>query len=103
MLKPAMGVDMFSLGVALLAIRLLLFDVFGIAGLAKLADRGGSRQALRDFGVPARLAAPLALLLPLAELVVAFALLPAALAWWGALGALGLLLLLMAGIGGNLA
>lgn len=42
----------------LLAARLMLALVFAVAGLAKLADRPGSRQALRDFGLPTRLAAP---------------------------------------------
>jgi peroxiredoxin/uncharacterized membrane protein YphA (DoxX/SURF4 family) len=89
--------------IALLVARVLLAVVFVVAGLAKLADRAGSRQALRDFGVAAALATPLGTLLPLAELAVAVALLPAASAWWGALGALGLLLLFSAGIGANLA
>lgn len=66
--------------------------VFVVAGVSKLADREGSRQAVADFGVPAALAAPFALLLPLAELIVAAALVPAASAWWGAFGALALLL-----------
>src|ERR671939_1059905 len=89
--------------VALLTARLLLAVVFAMAGLAKLADRAGSRQALVGFGLPAVLAAPLGILLPLAELAVAVALLPAAWAWWGALGALALLLLFVAGISFNLA
>src|SRR5213078_574628 len=46
---------------------------------------------------------PLGLLLPLAELAVAIALLLPATAWWGALGALALLLLFVGGIGYNLA
>src|SRR5947207_15645713 len=83
--------------------RLLLCVVFLIAGLAKLADLARSRQALRDFGVPSRLADPFGLLLPLAELAVAVALLLPATAWWGALGALALLLLFVGGIGYNLA
>src|SRR5437764_601483 len=91
------------MGLALLLARLLLAVVFVVAGLAKLADLDGSRQALRDFGVPARLASPLGTLLPLAELVVAGALVPTASAWWGALGALALLLLFIGGIGYNLA
>jgi hypothetical protein len=77
--------------------------VFVVAGAAKLADRAGSRKALADFGVPSSLATPLATLLPLAELAVAAALIPAASAWWGALGALALLLLFVAGISINLA
>jgi peroxiredoxin len=45
----------------------------------------------------------LGLLLPLAELAVALALVPPLTAWWGALGALALLLLFVVGIGYNLA
>src|SRR5437016_4772776 len=91
------------MGILLLLARLPLAAVFTVAGLAKLADRAGSRQALVGFGLPGALAAPLGLLLPLAELAVAVALLPAAWAWWGALGALVLLLLFVVGIGFNLA
>lgn len=87
----------------LLIARLLLAAIFVTAGLAKLADRQGSRQAVTDFGLPAALAGPLAVLLPLAELGVAVALVPTATAWWGALGALGLMLLFMLGIGVSLA
>ncbi len=89
--------------IVLLAARVLLSAVFGVAGLAKLADRAGSRQALIDFGVPRVLAPVLLLLLPLAELAVAVALLPLASAWYGALGALSLLLLFIFGIALNLA
>jgi len=39
----------------LLFARLLLCAVFLVAGLAKLADLPGSRQAMRDFGVPNKL------------------------------------------------
>lgn len=89
--------------VALLIARLLLAIVFLVAGFGKLADPAGSQQAMRDFGVPAVLAPPFGVLLPLAELVVAVALIPTAWARWGALGALALLLLFVAGIGYNLA
>ncbi|GAC1349633.1 MAG: hypothetical protein NVSMB27_24590 [Ktedonobacteraceae bacterium] len=91
------------MGLTLLLSRLLLVSVFVVAGLAKFADLAGSRQALRDFGVPPLLVTPFGILLPLAELVVAVALIPLASAWWGALGALALLLLFVAGIGYNLA
>jgi peroxiredoxin len=87
----------------LLLLRVLLCAVFIVAGVAKLADLAGSQQAMRDFGVPARLATPFGLLLPLTELAVAVALLPTFLVWWGALGALILLLLFVVGIGYNLA
>jgi methylamine dehydrogenase accessory protein MauD len=88
---------------AVLLARLLLAAVFVVAGVAKLADREGSRRAVTDFGVPGPFAAPLAVLLPLVELAVAAALIPTATALWGAVGALALLLLFVAGIGGNLA
>jgi len=89
--------------VGLLAARMLLAAVFLAAVAGKLADRPRSRQAIVDFGVPARLATPFALLLPLAELGVGLALLPKASAWWGGLGGLGLLVVFSAAIAANLA
>ena len=46
------------MGTALLIARLLLASVFALAGVAKLADRAGSKQAIVDFGVPAPLSEP---------------------------------------------
>jgi peroxiredoxin len=89
--------------IALVVVRLLLAAVFAVAALAKLADRAGSRQAIVDFGLPRALAAPAAVALPLAELSVTVALIPRVTAWWGALGALALLLLFSAAIAINLA
>jgi peroxiredoxin len=89
--------------VALVAARLVLAAVFVVAGTAKLADRAGSRQAVLDFGAPSRLAGVLGVGLPVVELAVAVALIPTATAWWGALGALGLLLLFIVVIGTNIA
>lgn len=91
------------MSVALLGARLLLASVFAVAAVAKLHDRPGSRQAIIDFGLPSPLAGLLSLLLPLAELAVAVALVPASTAYWGVLGALALLLLFVCGIGANLA
>jgi peroxiredoxin len=91
------------MGTALLAARLLLAAIFLVAGVAKFADRAGSRQGLIDFGVPAVLATPMGILLPLVEIAVAISLIPVATAWWGAAGALALLLLFVAGISFNLA
>src|ERR671910_584689 len=88
---------------ALLIARLVLAGVFALAGVAKLSDLEGSRQAIIDFGLPALLASPLALLLPLAELAVAAALIPASTALLGTVGSLALLLLFILGIGTNLA
>jgi methylamine dehydrogenase accessory protein MauD len=88
--------------IALLA-RLMLAAVFLIAAVGKLADRQGSRQALADFGVPSRMAAPVALILPLVEFAIAALLIPSASTRWGALAALGLLGLFIAGISVSLA
>ncbi len=86
----------------LLGARLLLAAVFATAAAGKLLDVPGSRKALADFGVPVRVAAVAGLLLPLAELVVAIALIPQASARWAAIGALVLLLAFIGGIAGAL-
>jgi peroxiredoxin/uncharacterized membrane protein YphA (DoxX/SURF4 family) len=83
---------------ALVIARLCLAAVFFVAGIAKLADRSGTRQALTDFDVPTRLARPLVLLLPVAELAVATALLFPTTARWGAAGSLVLLALFVVGL-----
>jgi peroxiredoxin/uncharacterized membrane protein YphA (DoxX/SURF4 family) len=87
----------------LLGIRLVLAAVFGAAGMAKLRDRGGTRTALTEFGVPELLARPVGVLLPLAELGVAASLLVTPAARVGALGALALLVLFSVAIAVNLA
>src|SRR5579863_9079826 len=87
----------------LLISRLVLAAVFGVAGVAKLFDYVGSRKSLADFGVPGFLTAPLAVLLPLAELACAVALIPDASVWWGGRGAAALLTLFIAAISINLA
>src|SRR5258706_12105778 len=90
------------LEILLFAARLLLAIVFAVAGMAKLADRKGSRESLIAFGLPAAWAVPLGLALPLVELIIAVALVPTLSGSLAALGALGLLLLFMAAIGVNL-
>jgi peroxiredoxin/uncharacterized membrane protein YphA (DoxX/SURF4 family) len=57
-----------------LVARVLLAAVFGMAALAKLADRHGTQQMIVDFGLPTRLAALLAWSLVACELGVAVAL-----------------------------
>jgi len=85
-----------------LVARLTLAGVFAVAGLSKLADRAGFRDAMRNFGVPGSLAAPVGIVLPVSELAVSGALVSRG-AWHGAAGALALLLLFIAAIGYNLA
>jgi peroxiredoxin/uncharacterized membrane protein YphA (DoxX/SURF4 family) len=87
----------------LLGSRILLALVFILAGITKLADRAGTRKAVTDFGLPPWLISPVAILLPLAELAVAVALIPQFTAWWGAAGAMTLLLFFIVGISINLA
>jgi peroxiredoxin/uncharacterized membrane protein YphA (DoxX/SURF4 family) len=77
----------------LVVIRLSLAAIFAVAGFAKLADPAGSRRAVRDFGVPGRLAAPLGFVLPIAEIGIAAGLVPAASARFAAGAGAGLLVL----------
>jgi uncharacterized membrane protein YphA (DoxX/SURF4 family) len=84
-------------GVSLVA-RLVLVAVFAVAGWAKLRDNDGVEQSVVEFGVPARLASPLATLLPRAELFVAALLLVPQLAPWGGAGAAVLLVLFTVGV-----
>jgi methylamine dehydrogenase accessory protein MauD len=87
----------------LLVVRILLAAVFAMAGASKLMDRAGTQRAIVDFGVPKRLAEPLALALPLTELAIAAGLLPALTAWAASVAALLLLLAFLTAIGFSLA
>ncbi len=91
------------MALVLLLGRLVLAAIFAIAGAAKLADRKGSRQAVINFGLPGGVAPVLGVAIPAAELAVALLLVPVATAWWGAVCALGLLLMFLVAIGYNLA
>ena len=76
---------------ALIVARCFLAGVFVLAGVTKLADRPGSRQAMTDFRVPAAFVGLAAVALPLLELAAAVLVLVASTARLGALLALGLL------------
>jgi len=89
--------------IVLLIARLILAVVFGVAGIAKAADLAGSRRAVAGFGIPERLASPLGLGLPFAEILIAVALIPLNSAWVGAIAALAVLLIFTIGIAVNLA
>lgn len=86
------------MGTVVIGVRILLAVVFALAGGAKLFDLAGSRQAVRDFGVPDRFGDAAGLLLPLAELAAALLLLFSTTAVIGALLALALLLAFIGGI-----
>lgn len=84
---------------ALLLARLLLAAVFLLAGVAKIGDAKGSIQALKDFGIPARIAPVLSLSLLAAEIAAGVCLIPMDLAWYGAWGALALFSIFLIAIG----
>ncbi len=82
---------------------MLLAGVFALAALGKLADLDGSRAAVAEFGVPARFAPALGVALPLIEIAIAAALLPASIARYGAAAATVLLAAFAAAIARSIA
>lgn len=91
------------MGPALLVCRLILAGVLIVAGVAKLADAAGSRQAVEGFGVPEPLTGPVTALLPIAELLTGIALVPLFSARFGAIAAAVLLICFCIGIANALA
>jgi peroxiredoxin len=83
---------------ALVLIRFGLAVVFSVAGIGKLLDRPGSRDALTDFDVPRGFIGPMVVLLPAAELATAVLLLFATTARWGGAAAVALLSLFVFGL-----
>ncbi|MGH8325731.1 MAG: peroxiredoxin family protein [Steroidobacteraceae bacterium] len=67
--------------------------VLGVAGVAKLVDREGSRRAAEDFGASPAAARAASVALPACELAVAVTLLNTAAARWGAVAAGALMLM----------
>ena len=88
--------------VAVLVARIVLAAIFGTAAITKLADVRGTRSAVEDFGVPAPLVRPSALMLPWVELAATVLLLVPATAWWGGLASLLLLAVFSVAVGVNL-
>ena len=86
----------------LIVLRLGLSVVFGVAGVAKLLDQKGTREAVVSFGLSASWAKPFAWLLPVAELAIAIGLLSLNTAPAAALAALLLLALFITAIAINL-
>ncbi|MBK7935223.1 MAG: redoxin domain-containing protein [Pyrinomonadaceae bacterium] len=83
---------------ALLIFKLFLAAVFALAGFAKLADLAGSRKAVADFGVPSPFVGFVGVALPAIEIAVAVSLLFAISSWYGAIGAVVLLTIFIAGM-----
>ncbi len=84
--------------VVLLLIRIFLFAVFAAAGIGKLLDLKGAEKAFGEFGVPDDLAKPLAIALPIAELLIAVLFLLTKTSWLGAIGAVLLLAVFIGGM-----
>ena len=84
-------------------VRLMLSLVFGVAGITKLIDQKGTREAVMNFGAPKAAAASIAVVLPLLELTIAIGLLFSASAWLSAMAALLVLGIFVVAIGINLA
>jgi thiol-disulfide isomerase/thioredoxin/uncharacterized membrane protein YphA (DoxX/SURF4 family) len=84
-------------------IRLALSLIFGIAGVTKLLDQKGTREAVENFGAPKSLAPSIALVLPFVELAIAAGLLFKTSAWWASLAALLVMGLFIVAISVNLA
>ena len=84
-------------------VRLILSLVFGIAGLTKLTDQKGTREAVMNFGAPKATAPSIAVVLPLIELAIAIGFLFSASAWLSALAALLVLGIFVVAISINLA
>lgn len=82
----------------LFLVRIILFAIFALAGIAKLYDLQGSKKAVSDFGMPDFLAKPLAVLLPVAEIAIALLLVFVQTSWFGAIGAAILLTVFIGGM-----
>jgi len=78
--------------------KLMLSAIFIVAGLAKIASPGALRRTLADFGMPAWIGAPIAVLLPLVELAAGAGLLLPEFSWYAAGIALGLVATFIAAI-----
>lgn len=79
-------------GALVATLSVALAAVLAVAGLTKLVDRAGSREAARNFGSGDRFAGVVATGVPLAELGIALLLLPSATRWWAAVAAVALFL-----------
>ena len=84
-------------------VRLALSAVFGVAGVTKLLDQSGTRDAVKNFGSPESLSPALAIILPVVELAIAAGLLFNNMVGASAIAALVVLGVLVVAISVNLA
>ena len=84
-------------------LRIALSGVFGVAGVTKLIDPRGTRDAVKNFGAPEPLVPAVSLVLPIVELAIAVGLLFTDSSRVSALAALLVLMLFILAISVNLA
>ena len=84
-------------------LRLALSAIFGVAGVTKLIDPPGTREAVKNFGSPEPLVPVLAIVLPIAELAIAAGLFFTTTVRASALAGLLILILFIVAISINLA
>ncbi len=84
-------------------LRLALSAIFSVAGVTKLIDPPGTREAVKNFGAPEPLVPVLAIILPIAELAIAAGLLWTSTARASALAGVLILILFIVAISINLA
>ncbi|HBB87090.1 MAG TPA: hypothetical protein DC047_05705 [Blastocatellia bacterium] len=84
-------------------VRVALSVVFSLAGITKLMDQDGTREAVKNFGAPKAFAPAVALILPFVELAIAIGLLFSATTAVSSLSGLLLLGVFIVAIGVNLA
>jgi len=84
-------------------VRIALSVVFSLAGITKLMDQAGTREAVKNFGAPKAIAPAVALVLPFVELAIAVGLLFSSSTAVSSIGALLLLGLFVVAISVNLA
>jgi uncharacterized membrane protein YphA (DoxX/SURF4 family) len=87
----------------LLPLQLALSIVFGLAGITKLLDPAGTRQAITNFGAPQATVPLLSRLIPFSEIAIGVLLLFSSTAKYASVAALLLLALFIVVIGVNIA
>ena len=88
-----------TMDVLLLVIRTIIIGVLLVSGIAKLADREGSAEAMMGFGVPRRLIPLAAFSLPFVEIALATGMIFAATIGWAAVVTTLLFLAFTIGVG----
>jgi thiol-disulfide isomerase/thioredoxin/uncharacterized membrane protein YphA (DoxX/SURF4 family) len=84
-------------------VRIALSVVFSLAGITKLMDKAGTREAVKNFGAPETAAPAIAFVLPFVELAIAIGLLFSGSTALSSIGGLLLLGLFVLAISVNLA